>query len=274
MFSRTLLALLALSPIVLVNAGIFPKNSPVKMLDPKGFREAMKLNQTSVVAFVAPWCGHCQRMGPEYEKAAKGLNPLIATYAVDCDEDKNKKLCAQQEVKGFPTVKVFPRGKSLPPMNFEQERTSNSIYNFAARRVPKAFKEIIKEKDVKPWIQKNKSSKHRALLLTKDKRVPLLWKVVANAYSHTDIEFGAFGDKEGKLAKELGFDEGKSTVVLFQKGEDSGKKYTGVTKLEELTKFFKSVADEALDTLPLEASSAKFPTEDGDAESKKPTDEL
>jgi protein disulfide-isomerase A6 len=35
-------------------------------------------------------------MAPEYIKAAKGLDPLIPLYAVDCDADKNKQLCAQQ----------------------------------------------------------------------------------------------------------------------------------------------------------------------------------
>lgn len=35
-------------------------------------------------------------MAPELSKAAIGLNPLIGTYAVDCDDEKNKKLCSQQ----------------------------------------------------------------------------------------------------------------------------------------------------------------------------------
>lgn len=45
-------------------------------------------------------------MAPEYSKAALGLYPLVPLYAVDCDAPKNKKLCADQGVKGFPTVKV------------------------------------------------------------------------------------------------------------------------------------------------------------------------
>lgn len=61
---------------------------------------------TSLVAFVAPWCGHCQKLAPEYSKAALGLHPLLPLYAVDCDAANNKRLCADQGVKGFPTVKV------------------------------------------------------------------------------------------------------------------------------------------------------------------------
>ena len=39
---------------------------------------------------------HCQRMVPEYSKAAQSLHPLIPAYAVDCDNDANKRLCADQ----------------------------------------------------------------------------------------------------------------------------------------------------------------------------------
>ena len=45
-------------------------------------------------------------MVPEYSKAADSLGKLIPAYAVDCDDEANKRLCAEQGVKGFPTVKV------------------------------------------------------------------------------------------------------------------------------------------------------------------------
>jgi protein disulfide-isomerase A6 len=35
-------------------------------------------------------------MAPEFSKAAKNLSPLVPLYAVDCAEDQNKALCAQQ----------------------------------------------------------------------------------------------------------------------------------------------------------------------------------
>ena len=54
----------------------------------------------------ADFLQHCQRLVPEYSKAAESLNPLISSYAVDCDEEANKRLCHEQDVKGFPTMKV------------------------------------------------------------------------------------------------------------------------------------------------------------------------
>lgn len=42
-------------------------------------------------------------MAPEYSKAALGLYPLIPSYAVDCDAEKNKRLCAEQVNSGAPS---------------------------------------------------------------------------------------------------------------------------------------------------------------------------
>lgn len=45
-------------------------------------------------------------MAPEFSKAALGLYPLVPMYNIDCDAQKNKALCAEQGVQGFPTIKV------------------------------------------------------------------------------------------------------------------------------------------------------------------------
>jgi protein disulfide-isomerase A6 len=80
MLLHPLVLVLTLAPSI-VSAALYPKDSPVKMVDSKGLRNALKENvrganpftmvdsntiqRTSVVAFVASWCGvsaypHCQ----------------------------------------------------------------------------------------------------------------------------------------------------------------------------------------------------------------------
>ena len=113
-------------------------------------------------------------MVPEYSKAALGLHPLLPVYAVNCDAEKNKRLCAEQVgstlflgkfllvdeifvkgVSGFPTVKLFPRGNTLPPMIYDSgERTATGFYYWATRRIPKHFAKLYHEYEVKPWIEK------------------------------------------------------------------------------------------------------------------------
>ncbi|KAG7093479.1 hypothetical protein E1B28_007154 [Marasmius oreades] len=231
---------LALGPL-LVSAGLFAKNSGVTMLDQKAFKKVMKADETSMVAFVAPWCGHCQRMTPEFSKAAKNLSPLIPFYAVDCDDDQNKSLCAEQGVQGFPTVKVFPRGTAAPPMLYQGERTASAFVNYVSLRVPQSNNAKLSSVDgVEAWIEKtSESSKPRALLLTKEKKVPTLWKVIAQRYQNR-IEMGIHKDIDGKSAEKLlGIEGGdESKVLVYNAGEKTPTRYNGKTKLEPLSKFF------------------------------------
>ncbi|KAL4072893.1 thioredoxin-like protein [Scleroderma yunnanense] len=220
--------------------------------------------RTSVVAFVAPWCGHCQRMAPEYSKAAGTLSPLVPFYAVDCDADTNKALCAQQEVQGFPTIKLFPRGGQLPPQKYEAgERTANNFVRWASRSVPNKVAVLSKAGDIPPWLEKT-SDLPRVILLNKDKRFPLLWQVLANNY-HKKIVFGHHSDPENAFADSLGFGrEEKSKVIVYPTGSSSPILFedfcnTGGNKYEPLSKFFRSIVEGTADFLQ---ESTKPPVKD------------
>lgn len=94
-------------------------------------------------------------MAPEYAKAASALDPLIPLYAVDCDAAPNKALCAEQQVKGFPTVKLFKRGAKLPAVDFDSgERTAKGFYYWATRGVPDVSAALKKVEDVEGWVRK------------------------------------------------------------------------------------------------------------------------
>ena len=71
----------------------------------------MQENPFIVVEFYAPWCGHCKKLTPEWESAAKSLKDLkletpIVLANLDATEEDNKALATKYGVKGFPTIKV------------------------------------------------------------------------------------------------------------------------------------------------------------------------
>ncbi|GBE89503.1 thioredoxin-like protein [Sparassis latifolia] len=206
---------LTLAPSV-VSAALFPADAKVEMLDTKSFRKAMKQNVTSVVAFVAPWCGHCQRMAPEFSKAAVVLTPMVPLYAVDCDNEANKRLCAEQGVQGFPTVKLFSRGGQSRAITFDSnERTSKSFFYWASKNIPHAVKRLDAVPNIRGWVEDN-IAKPRAILLNPGKEIPLMWKSLGNKYKHA-VSFSIHRDKTGKSAMKLGAEDhaSKASRILI-----------------------------------------------------------
>lgn len=77
------------------------------------FSTVVSQHDTALVMFYAPWCGHCKRLKPEYEKAASllvGNDPPIALAKVDCTE-AGKDTCGKFGVTGYPTIKIFRQGE-------------------------------------------------------------------------------------------------------------------------------------------------------------------
>jgi protein disulfide-isomerase A6 len=100
------------------------------------------LANPQMVAFVAPWCGHCKSLGPEFTAAAASLSPLIPFYAIDCDAAANKPLCGEQGVQGFPTIKAFPRAGKGSAREYRGERKKGALVEYAKELVPDRVKKL------------------------------------------------------------------------------------------------------------------------------------
>jgi len=181
-------------------------------------------------------------MIPEYEKASKRLAPLVPLYAVDCDAEANKPLCAQEGVRGFPTVKLFKKGGRLPGTEYQGERSQQAIYNWAKGAVPMTVDKVKNGlQGVNDWSFKN-NKKPRAVLLNKSNKLPLLWVVLSNQFSPT-ISFATVRDRRGMVSKSLGFpykeDHRKPKVIIYEPGKKEPVMYEGLLKYDALKDFLR-----------------------------------
>jgi len=227
-----------------VSAGMFNSKSSVKVLTAKNFKSTVtKSDKLTVAAFVAPWCGHCKNLVPEYEKAADNLMGLVNVVAVDCDADENKRMCSEYEVKGFPTVKIFPSGKASP-LDYQGPRTAKGIVDYALGMMPTFAKRIKNPDDLKKIMAQSPPPVRPISLLFTSRGTPSpLYKALSTDFRKT-IDFYFVVDKKGEyeeVRKSLQVPKGDAgLVVVWDEGEGKGgmEPYSGKFKHELLYDFY------------------------------------
>jgi protein disulfide-isomerase A1 len=82
------------------------------------FDTLIKGSKYALVAFTAPWCGHCKKLKPEYARAATVLKSVAPDVVIgNCDATQEAELAGQFDVKGYPTLKWFVDGELASDYN-------------------------------------------------------------------------------------------------------------------------------------------------------------
>jgi protein disulfide-isomerase A6 len=82
-----------------------------------------------LVEFFAPWCGHCKKLTPIYEKLASVFQSESDVVIAKVDATKEPELAQQYNVQGYPTILFFAPG-SNEPTPYNEGRELDAFVNF------------------------------------------------------------------------------------------------------------------------------------------------
>lgn len=97
------------------------------------FEEKINSSDVLMLYFHAPWCNHCKKFTPQYNKAAEYLLNLEIENVelVQVDTTLNPKPSKKYNVDGFPTVLWFQYGQHI---EYKGPRTSEAIIEYARKK--------------------------------------------------------------------------------------------------------------------------------------------
>jgi len=111
---------------------IKPKISYVVDLDESNFDEIVgDPSKHVMVEFYAPWCGHCKKLKPTYEKVAKDFHKEKNIIIARVDATANDNLNTRYRIGGYPTVYFFEANKrNENPVSYNDGRDELAFINY------------------------------------------------------------------------------------------------------------------------------------------------
>jgi protein disulfide-isomerase A1 len=84
-------------------------DEPVKVVVGSTFNDFVGSDKDVFLEFYAPWCGHCKKLAPEYEKVGAAFANVDKVVIAKIDATEND---TPEEIKGFPTLMFYPAGST------------------------------------------------------------------------------------------------------------------------------------------------------------------
>jgi len=167
-------------------------------LSPDNF-EAQTAGKSVFLKFFAPWCGHCKKLKPDWDKLMDefGSSSTQLVADVDCTAE-GKPLCDENGVKGYPTLKW---GDPSDLQDYQGGRTFDDLKKF----VEENLKPLCSVKNMDLCDGEKKSQIEKYLGMAKEDleaAVAYEEKKIADAEETFKTEVAALQERYSKLSEE------------------------------------------------------------------------
>jgi len=227
-----ILILFKLSCVICLAQDIETENE-VLILTDDNFRSAIETHSFILVEFYAPWCGHCQQLAPEYEKAAKLLSEKESTIKLaKVDATKETKVAGEFDIEGYPTLKLF---KNKNPTDFNGGRTANEIVAYLEKKSGPSWKIVTEPEELKDLLEQDEALLVAFLNDLEGEKAAVI-KETANSFD--ELNFYFISDPE--IMKKYYQKDG--SILLMKTFDEKEVHFTDKLTKENLLKFVKTQA--------------------------------
>jgi len=80
------------------------------------------------VNFYAPWCSHCKRLAPTWQKLAEEYRFFTDVKVLQVNCEKEQMTCKKHKITGFPKIVAFYQGSA--EVTYEGDRSFESLKDF------------------------------------------------------------------------------------------------------------------------------------------------
>eukprot|EP00899_Mesostigma_viride_P021660 jgi/Mesvir1/29496/Mv19746-RA.1 len=221
----------------LVYAAAMYQGSDVISLNPSTFTKmVIKSPHIWFIEFYAPWCGHCQRLKPDYIKAAAATKNVVRFGAVDCDEHKG--LCGEYGVRGFPTLKIFGVDKRKP-QDYQGARDAKAMAEAGLAQLPSSGVKQVAAAKLTQFLS-TEPGLPKALLFSSKTSTPNLYKALSLTFKGRMV-LGEVRKKEQALVDKYEVADFPTLLVLSDDGEVVAK-FDGSISYESVVAFLEQYA--------------------------------
>ncbi|KAJ3299549.1 protein disulfide isomerase (PDI) protein [Borealophlyctis nickersoniae] len=182
---------------------------------------------------------------PQYKKAAEKLKGLAKVVAIDCDDEKNRPVCGQYDIKGFPTIKLFSGGKKGLPEDYNGARTAKDIVDAAIKKIRGNVIPIggtsKKAVTYDEFLKKETGKTPKVILVSQKPSTPPLFKALSAEYKGRLI-FGEAKNTYRDAVEKLGVDSVPAVYLVGKEEDAKPVRYEGAMKYAALTEFLDKYA--------------------------------